>query len=311
MDFQTLLPIAAFVAITAGLWAVVSLFSKKASRASERLEEWRDPFARQKRENGNGPNSVGSIFEKAAPAMSKALESKNELVNSKLKVRLANAGFSKPDAARNFLAIKLMSLCAGLFFGGGYGLIKSGLAQGSWMALVIGGGLGFYLPAMALTIMKWSRQGKIFLQLPDALDLLVVCVEAGLGLDAALRRVSEELVTGAPEVCSEMAIANMQLQVGKARRDVLQDLGVRTGVDDVRALAAILIQADKFGSSIAQALRVQSDSMRVKRRQMAEEKAAKTAVKMIFPLVLFIFPGIFVVLVGPAAIQIMENMLTT
>ena len=311
MDFQTLLPIAAFVAITAGLWAVVSLFSKKASRASERLEEWRDPFARQKRESGNGPNSVGSMFEKAAPAMSKALESKNELQNSNLKVRLANAGFSKPDAARNFLAIKLMSLCVGLFFGGGYGLIKSGLAQGSWMALVIGGGLGFYLPAMALTIMKWSRQGKIFLQLPDALDLLVVCVEAGLGLDAALRRVSEELVTGAPEVCSEMAIANMQLQVGKARRDVLHDLGVRTGVDDVRALAAILIQADKFGSSIAQALRVQSDSMRVKRRQMAEEKAAKTAVKMIFPLVLFIFPGIFVVLVGPAAIQIMENMLTT
>ena len=311
MDFQTLLPIAAFVAITAGLWAVVGLFSKKASRASERLEEWRDPFARQKRENGQGSNSVGSMFEKAAPAMSKALESKNELANSTLKVRLANAGFSKPDAPRNFLAIKLMSLCAGLFFGGGYGLIKSGLAQGSWMALVIGGGLGFYLPALALTIMKWKRQGKIFLQLPDALDLLVVCVEAGLGLDAALRRVSEELVTGAPEVCSEMAIANMQLQVGKARRDVLHDLGVRTGVDNVRALAAILIQADKFGSSIAQALRVQSDSMRIKRRQMAEEKAAKTAVKMIFPLVLFIFPGIFVVLVGPAAIQIMENMLTT
>ena len=311
MDLQTILPVAAFVAITAGLWAVVSLFSKKASRASERLEEWRDPFARQKRENGQGSNSVGSMFEKAAPAMSKALESKNELENSKLKVRLANAGFSKPDSARNFLAIKLMSLCAGLFFGGGYGLISSGLARGSWMALVIGGGLGFYLPELALTIMKWSRQGKIFLQLPDALDLLVVCVEAGLGMDAALRRVSEELVTGAPEVCSELSTANMQLQVGKSRRDVLHDLGVRTGVDDVRALAAILIQADKFGSSIAQALRVQSDSMRVKRRQLAEEKAAKTAVKMIFPLVLFIFPGIFVVLVGPAAIQIMENMLTT
>jgi len=136
-----------------------------------------------------------------------------------------------------------------------------------------------------------------------------VCVEAGLGLDAGMRRVSEELATGAPEVCSEMATANMQLQMGKPRRDVLHDLGIRTGVDDMRALAAILIQADRFGSSIAQALRVQSDSMRVKRRQMAEEKAAKTAVKMIFPLVLFIFPGIFVVLVGPAAIQLMENML--
>ena len=169
--------------------------------------------------------------------------------------------------------------------------------------------MGFFLPELVLTLMKWSRQQKIFLQLPDALDLLVVCVEAGLGLDSGLRRVSDELVTGAPEVCSELATANMQLQMGKPRRDVLHDLGIRTGVDDVRALAAILIQADRFGSSIAQALRVQSDTMRVKRRQMAEEKAAQTAVKMIFPLVLFIFPGIFVVLVGPAAIQLMENML--
>jgi tight adherence protein C len=251
------------------------------------------------------------MFEKAAPTLSKALESKNELETSKLKIRLANAGYSKPNAARNFLAIKLISLGTGLFFGGGYGVITAGLTQKSLMSVVIGGGLGFYLPELVLTILKMSRQGKIFLQLPDALDLLVVCVEAGLGLDAGMRRVSEELVTGAPEVCSELSAANMQLQMGKARRDVLHDLGVRTGVDDMRALAAILIQADKFGSSIYQALRVQSDSMRVKRRQMAEEKAAKTAVKMIFPLVLFIFPGIFVVLVGPAAIQIMENMLNT
>jgi tight adherence protein C len=124
-----------------------------------------------------------------------------------------------------------------------------------------------------------------------------------------MRRISEELSMSAPEVCHELATANMQLQMGKPRRDVLHDLGVRTGVDDMRALVAILIQADRFGSSIAQALRVQSDSMRVKRRQLAEEKAQQTAVKMIFPLVLFIFPGIFVVLVGPAAIQIMENML--
>jgi tight adherence protein C len=101
----------------------------------------------------------------------------------------------------------------------------------------------------------------------------------------------------------------MQLQVGKPRRDVLHDLGVRTGVDDVRALAAILIQADRFGSSIAESLRIHSETMRVKRRQLAEEKAQQTAVKMIFPLVLFIFPGIFVVLVGPAAIQLMENLL--
>ena len=104
------------------------------------------------------------------------------------------------------------------------------------------------------------------------------------------------------------ATCNLQMQMGKPRREVLHDLGVRTGVDDVRALAAILIQSDRFGTSIAQALRVQSDGMRMKRRQLAEEKAAKTAVQMIFPLVLFIFPGIFVVLVGPAGIQLMENL---
>lgn len=311
MDIETLLPVIAFVAITTGLWGVWTLFNKKSSRAAERLEEWRDPFARQKRESGvsSGSASVGSMFEKAAPALSKALGSKSELEQSNLKIRLANGGFSRPDAARNFLAIKVVCLGIGLFLGATYGFATAGFSKNSWMSLVIGGGMGLFIPELVLTFMRMSRQQKIFMQLPDALDLLVVCVEAGLGLDAGMRRVSEELVSGAPEVCSEMATANMQLQMGKPRRDVLHDLGIRTGVDDMRSLAAILIQADRFGSSIAQALRVQSDTMRVKRRQMAEEKAAKTAVKMIFPLVLFIFPGIFVVLVGPAAIQLMENML--
>lgn len=310
MDISGILPIAAFIAITAGIWGVVAMFSKRSSRASERLEEWRDPFARQKREGG-GPkeNAVGSMFEKAAPALSKALESKNENEQNNLKTRLANAGFSKPNATRNFLAIKVMCLALGVIFGMAYGFASAGFSKDSLMSFVIGGGLGFYIPELMLSLMKSSRQQKIFLQLPDALDLLVVCVEAGLGLDAGMRRIAEELSASAPEVCSEFSTANMQLQMGKPRREVLHDLGVRTGVDDMRALVAILIQADRFGSSIAQALRVQSDSMRVKRRQMAEEKAQQTAVKMIFPLVLFIFPGIFVVLVGPAAIQLMENML--
>ena len=312
MDIETLLPVIAFVAMTTGMWGLWTMFNKKSSRAAERLEEWRDPFARQKRESGAAPSgdkSVGAMFNKAAPALSKALESKNELEQSNLKIRLANAGYSRPNSSRNFLAIKAMALGVGLFLGGSYGFYSAGFAKNSLMSLVVGGGMGFFLPELILTLQKWSRQQKIFLQLPDALDLLVVCVEAGLGLDAAMRKVSEELVSGAAEVCSELATCNMQLQMGKARREVLHDLGTRTGVDDVRALAAILIQADRFGSSIAQALRVQSDTMRVKRRQMAEEKAAKTAVKMIFPLVLFIFPGIFVILVGPAAIQLKENML--
>jgi len=168
---------------------------------------------------------------------------------------------------------------------------------------------GFYLPSIVLWYLRSKRQQEIFLTLPDALDLMVVCVESGLGLDAAMRRVTEEMKGHAKVISEEFALANLQLQMGRPRREVLHDLGVRTGVDDVRSLAAILIQADRFGSSIAQALRVQSDSMRTRRRQLAEEKAAKTAVQLIFPLVLFIFPGIFVVLVGPAAINIANQLL--
>ena len=169
-------------------------------------------------------------------------------------------------------------------------------------------GVMFYLPEVVLWIIKKGRQDNIFYGLPDALDLMVVCVEAGLGLDQAMRKVTEEMKKTYHVIAEEFALCNLQLQMGRARNEVLHDLGARTGVDDLKALAAILIQADKFGSSVAQALRVQSDSMRTRRRQMAEEKAAKTAVKLIFPLVLFIFPAIFVVLVGPAAITMINEL---
>ena len=142
----------------------------------------------------------------------------------------------------------------------------------------------------------WSlrgRQDNIFHGLPDVLDLMVVCVEAGLGLDQAMRKVAEEMKKSYRIIADEFALCNLQLQMGLARKEVLHDLGARTGRRRSQGLAAILIQADKFGSSVAQALRVQSDSMRTTRRQLAEEKAAKTAVKLIFPLVLFIFPAIF------------------
>jgi tight adherence protein C len=188
-------------------------------------------------------------------------------------------------------------------------LIKDGFTLGTLWKIGFAGCAGFYLPQLILHHLKSTRQKEIFLTLPDALDLLVVCVESGLGLDAALRKVTEEMKGHAKVICEELSLANLQLQMGRPRREVLHDLGVRTGVDDVKSLAAILIQADRFGSSIAQALRVQSDSMRTRRRQLAEEKAAKTAVKLIFPLVLFIFPAIFVVLVGPAAIQIQRSLL--
>lgn len=304
MNSEVIIPIAVFTTATCAVWAVLTMFTRNSSRTEQRLKEMQDPRLRRGPAAANGP--MNHIIDKAAPALSKALDSGDEKHQSKLKIRLANAGYNNENAPRNFLAIKMASLVPGLMIGGIYGIAS--LENNSWMAWIVGAGLGFYVPELILTLKRMSRQTKIFLQLPDALDLLVVCVEAGLGLDAGMRRVSQELESGAPEVCQELSTANMQLQMGKSRRQVLRDLGIRTGVDDMRALAAILIQADKFGSSIAHALRVQSDSMRVKRRQMAEEKAQATAVKMIFPLVLFIFPGIFVVLVGPAGIQLMENL---
>ncbi|MBD3676078.1 MAG: type II secretion system F family protein [Planctomycetaceae bacterium] len=293
-----------FGSITLFLWAGISIFTNKPSRADERLDQLRDPNRSKNQKDGGA-----SVLEKAAPALSKALQPKTELEQDKLKIKLANAGYTSPNASQIYLAIKFASLIGVLALTATFAYVRWGVGQDFWVTLGFAGAAGLFLPEMILSMAKNSRQTAIFRSLPDTLDLLVVCVEAGLGLDAAMRRVAEELEDTHPELCGEFHTANMQLQMGRGRREVLHDLGVRTGVDDMRALAGILIQADKFGSSIAQALRVQSDSMRVKRRQMAEEKAQQTAVKLIFPLVLFIFPGIFVVLVGPAAIMIMENLL--
>ena len=189
-------------------------------------------------------------------------------------------------------------------------MLADGLSQGLILKAAAGIVIGFIIPKLILNQLVKRRKEKIFLGMPDALDLMVVCVEAGLGMDQALRKVADEMLKSQVEIGEEFSIANQQLQFGKSRSDVLKALGFRSGVDDLKQLTAILIQADRFGSSIAAALRVQSDAMRVKRRQIAEEKAAKTAVKMIFPLVLFIFPGIFVVLVGPAGISMYRNLIS-
>jgi tight adherence protein C len=167
-------------------------------------------------------------------------------------------------------------------------------------------GLGYLFPNIVLARLEKRRQHRIRLSLPDALDLLVVSVEAGLGLDQAIQRVGEELVFAHPELCEELRLINFELRAGKSRSDALHNLGERTGVDDVISLVAMLVQTDKFGTSVAQSLRVHSDTLRTKRRQRAEEAAAKTGVKMVFPLVLCIFPAIWVVTLGPAAIKIVQ-----
>ncbi len=310
INFSKLMPLAIFGVIAAVAWVVMDFFggaSKK--RSDDRLAEIKDPLARRRPEASKAKKSdaMSRVLEKAAP-MAHPLQPKTEREAGLLKCRLSAAGFRGEKVVTTFLGLKFIGLLVGLTLGGGGSMLSSGISQNSLMATVAAGGLTFYLPDILVWFMSRSRKMNIFFGLPDALDLMVVCVEAGLGLDQAMRKVSDELKRSCRVICEEFSLCNLQLQMGRARVEVLHDLGSRTGVDDLRALAAILVQADKFGSSIAQALRVQSDAMRTRRRQLAEEKAAKTAVKLIFPLVLFIFPGIFVVLVGPAAITMIREM---
>jgi tight adherence protein C len=305
LSFEKLLPIAIFGLFAVVTWWLLGIVAGRRSRADERLDEFSNPAKRgEKAKKG----SVSSMLEKATPALAKPLQPKNEQEVSKLKLRLTQGGFRSETAPSIFLGLKFIGLIAGLFVCGGPMLLINGANQKTLIYVVLTAGGLFYLPDIVVWWVSRSRKQQIFLSLPDALDLLVVCVEAGLGLDQAMRKVSEEMKRTARVICEEFNLCNFQLQMGRGRAEVLHELGQRTGVDDLRALAAILIQADKFGSSIAQALRVQSDSMRTRRRQLAEEKAAKTAVKLIFPLVIFIFPGIFVVLVGPAAITMVREM---
>jgi len=306
-----LLPYAIFGAFAAAAWFLLDWFSRKKPRTDQRLEEIRDPATRKRREGSasqSKTDTMAKMLEKATPALAKPLTPKNEKDANKLKWKLAHAGFLSEGSGTVFLGLKVLCLALGLFFGGGTVLVVGVTNSTLIRAGLVAGGL-FYLPDIILFFIAKKRKERIFLGLPDALDLMVVCVEAGLGLDQAMRKVAEEMQKSHATVAAEFGMCNMQMQMGRTRHEVLQELGQRSGVDDLRALAAIIIQADKFGSSIAQALRVQSESMRVRRSQLAEEKAAKTAVKLIFPLVMFIFPGIFVVLVGPAAITMVRKML--
>ncbi len=168
---------------------------------------------------------------------------------------------------------------------------------------------GYLVPDLWLMWRVQARQHRLRLALPDALDMLVICVEAGLGLDQALMRVAQELRITHPELSEELQLVNMEMRVGKTRLEAMRELGRRTGVEDIKSLVAMLIQTERFGTSIAQSLRVHSDDLRIKRRQRAEEMSAKTTVKMVPALVLFIFPALMVVILGPAVITLMRQFL--
>ena len=221
----------------------------------------------------------------------------------KLRLRLVAAGYRGGEALIVFLGIRVaVALAAFSLF------MMPVLMRPNLLAGLLACAFGYVLPGMVLARIAKRRQHRIRLGLPDALDLLVVSVEAGLGLDQAIQRVGTELAFAHPDLCDELKLINLELRAGKARSEALHNLADRTGVDDIRSLVTMLVQTDKFGTSVAQSLRVHSDTVRTKRRQRAEEAAAKTGVKMVFPLVLCIFPAIYVVTLGPAAIKFMQVM---
>jgi tight adherence protein C len=217
-----------------------------------------------------------------------------------LRLRLTQAGYRRDEALTIFFGVRVL-FALGLFM-----FFSTSIVAKPNMTMALAGlGAGYVLPGMLLARLAKRRAHKIRLSLADALDLLVVSVEAGLGLDQAMTRVGSELAFAYPDLSDELKLINLELRAGKPRAEALRNLADRTGVDDLSSLVTMLIQTDKFGTSVAQSLRVYSETLRTKRRQRAEEAAAKTGVKMVFPLVFCIFPAVWIVTIGPAAIRFM------
>ena len=223
-----------------------------------------------------------------------------------LRSGLERAGIRAPRAGLIFIGSKIVlaAVCAVGWIGVNWYLARP-LGSIAFQA-AIAGVVGFYLPTLWLYLRGEARKSSLVQALPDALDLLVVCVEAGLGLNAAIERVGQEIAIASPALSDELLLSNQEIRTGVARPDALRRLARRTGVEDIYSLTAMLIQADKLGTSIAQSLRAHAESMRTKRRQRAEQAARKAGIKLAFPLVFLIFPALLVVILGPAAIQLMQ-----
>ena len=216
--------------------------------------------------------------------------------------RLIRAGYRQDSAVKVFYGAKVMTPLALLLI-----VLVTGLGGGSFFIYIACLGLGFLAPDFVLGKLISNRQAKVRRGLPDVLDMLVICVEAGLSLDQATARTGEELHHSQPVLSDELGVVALEQRAGSARADAWKHFADRTGVDVVRNLVSMLIQSEQFGTSVAKTLRVHSDTLRTKRIQEIEEKAAKLSVKLLFPLVLFIFPSLFVVVLGPAVIMMAES----
>lgn len=223
----------------------------------------------------------------------------------KVRMRLMQAGFRSEASYRNFLASKVI---LPVLLPGVYLLTRFFFVFNAQVILIcfILAALGFFIPDILILHFTQARQQRIGRALPDALDLMVVCVEAGLGLDMTFKRVGDEIRPLCKDLSDEFQLTTLEVRAGKPRDEAFKNMSSRTGVSEVNNLMTVLVQTSRFGTSMAKALRVHADAMRIKRRQLAEERAAKSTVKLIFPLVLFIFPALIIVLMGPAAIRIVK-----
>jgi tight adherence protein C len=310
-----LITLSTFAFITLGVLGVYWLMFRPASAATERLRQMGQADNSALHGSGgavlnapvmNESEAVSALAERMAKPLHR-LAPPSAAEAKKLQKQLMQAGYRAPNAPVIYRAIQLMTLIA---LPGTVALGCALLARpldSAVLWILFAFIAGFFLPRYVLHKKIKGRQQRVRWGLADALDLMVVSIEAGLGLNAAMVRVGDELRDVHKDISEEFELTNLEIRVGRERDEALRNLAERTGVDDLRSLVAMLIQADRFGTSIARAVRVYADSLRTKRRQRAEQAAQKAAVKLLFPLACFLFPTLFIAILGPAALNLIDS----
>ena len=293
-----------FVATVAVVAALFYALAPGEMGIAERFSRLIQPPPQQVRETSFADKQKGRVRDGLA-AVGGLISSTPAVAGSKAQLPMVRAGYRSASAMMAMQGMKILMPVAFVALAFATGMYRLNVVFVPLLAAVV----GYLLPELWLMWRVQARQHRLRLALPDALDMLVICVEAGLGLDQALMRVAQELRITHPQLSEELQLVNMEMRVGKTRLEAMRELARRTGVEDIKALVAMLIQTERFGTSIAQSLRVHSDDLRMKRRQRAEEMSAKTTVKMVPPLVFFIFPALMVVILGPAVIMLMRQFL--
>jgi tight adherence protein C len=301
MNDQLLFTFCLFGLVSLAVYGLSRLFNRaETQRVHERLTS----VAPQEKA-APSTAKIKEFFQRIGHAAAKPFMPETREKQSALRRKLGLAGIYSASAVRMVVGCKVILLVAGLAVGYAISLVSQNLL----LSTALGALAGYLLPSFWLRWRISKQQKSLEYALPDALDLMVVCVEAGLAIDAAMQRVGTDLSLVHPSLSRELEISHMETRVGLSRAESLRNLGLRTGSPALQGLASMLIQAERFGTSIASALRVHGESLRVARQNKAEEMAAKATVKMSFPLVLFIFPATFIVLAGPTIIGIMNSSL--